>query len=126
MTAGPTRKLIHFPVDKLAPKGGPAGYLYNLKHGLEELGDAEFDFLPVEGSSYEQNATLQKLACMLKRGSLFSFETLLNIPHALPRFTLAVFACPHVQAVFSNEPHHRFAGKVADALTLAHTFAHIR
>lgn len=61
MTAGPTRKLIHFPVDKLAPKGGPAGYLYNLKHGLEELGDAEFDFLPVEGSSYEQNATLQKL-----------------------------------------------------------------
>ena len=61
MTAGPTRKLNHFPDDKLAPKGGPAGYLYNLKHGLEELGDAEFDFLPVEGSSYEQNATLQKL-----------------------------------------------------------------
>lgn len=61
MTVGSTRKLIHFPIDKLAPKGGPAGYLYNLSHGLEGLADADVDFLSACGSSYEQNKKLQKL-----------------------------------------------------------------
>lgn len=53
--------LINFPVDKLAPKGGPAGYLYNLHHGFERIVSANFDFLPAGGSTYEQSKLLQKL-----------------------------------------------------------------
>jgi hypothetical protein len=40
--------LIHFPENKIAPKGGPAGYLFNLKLGLERNGAEEFSFLPAE------------------------------------------------------------------------------
>lgn len=39
-------KLIYFPVNKLAPVGGPAGYLWNLKRGLEGRSN-DIDFLPV-------------------------------------------------------------------------------
>lgn len=58
---GSDKILIHFPVDRIAPKGGPAGYLYNLRLGLEEIGAEGFDFLPPVGATYEQNKTLQKL-----------------------------------------------------------------
>lgn len=53
--------LIHFPSDRIAPKGGPAGYLHNLRLGLEEIGAERFDFLPPAGAAYEQSKTLQKL-----------------------------------------------------------------
>ena len=53
--------LIHFPTDRLGPKGGPAGYLFNLGHGLDRINAARFDFLPARGASYEQSKTLQKL-----------------------------------------------------------------
>ena len=53
--------LIHFPEDKLAPKGGPAGYLCNLRLGLEEVGAEGFDFLPPAGATYEENKTLRNL-----------------------------------------------------------------
>ena len=36
--------LINFPADKLAPKGEPAGYLYNLHHGLERIVSTNFVF----------------------------------------------------------------------------------
>lgn len=55
------RVLIHFPIDRLAPKGGPAGYLYNLRLGLDEIGAECFDFLPPAGESYERNKILQRL-----------------------------------------------------------------
>lgn len=56
-----SKTLIHFPKDRIAPKGGPSGYLYNLSCGLNEIGAEEFDFLPPAGSSYEQNRVLQRL-----------------------------------------------------------------
>lgn len=43
--------LIYMPKDKLKPIGGPAGYLYNLNIGLEEIGASEVDFLPETGEN---------------------------------------------------------------------------
>ena len=54
-------KLIHWPVDRLAPKGGPSGYLFGLKHGLEQNGVHDFEFLPPVGKSIESNRTLQRV-----------------------------------------------------------------
>lgn len=57
--------LIYYPEDVLEPKGGPAGYLYNLKKGLEECRKQEN--LPVDISFYsnmpsgiENNSELRK------------------------------------------------------------------
>ena len=57
--------LIYYPEDALEPKGGPAGYLYNLKKGLEECRKQEN--LPVDISFYsnmpsgiENNSELRK------------------------------------------------------------------
>lgn len=55
------RTLIHFPEDRIAAKGGPAGYLYNLRVGLKEISAEGFDFLPSAGNSYESNRMLQRL-----------------------------------------------------------------
>ena len=52
--------LIHFPIDRVAPTGGPAGYLCNLKRGLEEVGATSFEFLPHAGEQIEKNAFLRK------------------------------------------------------------------
>lgn len=38
--------LIYMPKNGLKPIGGPAGYLYNLKKGLDEIGCGEVYFLP--------------------------------------------------------------------------------
>lgn len=54
-------KLIHWPVDRLAPKGGPSGYLFGLKHGLEQNDVRDFEFLPPVGKSIESNRTLQRV-----------------------------------------------------------------
>ncbi|MGO5205021.1 glycosyltransferase family 4 protein [Parolsenella catena] len=55
-----SKVLIHFPIDKLVPKGGPAGYLLNLRQGLIECGfSGSFDFLPEAGASIESNALLR-------------------------------------------------------------------
>ena len=43
------KTLIHFPIDRIAPKGGPSGYLYNLSCGLNEIGAEGFNFLPPVG-----------------------------------------------------------------------------
>ncbi len=56
-----SKTLIHFPIDRIAPKGGPSGYLYNLSCGLNEIGAEGFYFLPPVGRTYEQNKTLQRL-----------------------------------------------------------------
>ena len=57
--------LIYYPEDALEPKGGPAGYLYNMKKGLEECRKQEN--LPVDMSFYsnmpsgiENNSELRK------------------------------------------------------------------
>lgn len=42
--------LIYFPESKLAPKGGQAGYLYNLKKGLDQLRKKEI--IPTDISFY--------------------------------------------------------------------------
>lgn len=55
------RKLIHFPVNKLAPKGGPAGYLYNLRQGLNQIGAEGYDFLPEVPAEMTSNKFLQKV-----------------------------------------------------------------
>lgn len=54
-------KLIHWPIDRLKPKGGPAGYLYNLKQGLEENNTKGFEFLPSIGDSVESITFLQRI-----------------------------------------------------------------
>lgn len=54
-------KLVYFPENALAPKGGPAGYLYSLKLGLDQIGVGDIKFLPPAPRSYEQNSTLRKL-----------------------------------------------------------------
>lgn len=71
--------LIHFPEDKLAPKGGPAGYLYNLRLGLEEAGAKGFDFLPPAGATYEENKTLRNLIPSRVR-DLRRLHNLLGLP----------------------------------------------
>ncbi|MFR0812559.1 hypothetical protein, partial [Enterocloster clostridioformis] len=42
--------LIYFPEEKLFPKGGQAGYLFNLKKGLDAIGESEY--LPIDISFY--------------------------------------------------------------------------
>ena len=44
------KALIHFPIDRVAPTGGPAGYLYNLRQGLDEIDVRGIDFLPAAGA----------------------------------------------------------------------------
>ena len=53
--------LIHFPVDRVAPTGGPAGYLCNLRRGLDEIGAGGFEFLPAAGAQMEKNAFLRRV-----------------------------------------------------------------
>ena len=53
-------KLIYFPENKLVAKGGPAGYLCNLKDGIEVFTD-EFAFLPDSSGGIESNQFLKKL-----------------------------------------------------------------
>lgn len=40
--------LIYFDVSNLAPVGGPAGYLYGLKQGLDEIGCKQIEFLSTQ------------------------------------------------------------------------------
>lgn len=53
--------LIYFPERKLVPKGGPAGYLYNLKSGLESFqhDDVEVYFYTSMQKKIEENNTLR-------------------------------------------------------------------
>lgn len=53
--------LLHWPLDCVKPTGGPAGYLFNLKQGLEEVGVEGYSFLPAKGKSLESNTLLQKI-----------------------------------------------------------------
>lgn len=55
--------LIYFPERKLAPKGGPAGYLYNLRQGLSQMehsdiGISFYDNAPV---ALEENQFLRNM-----------------------------------------------------------------
>lgn len=60
-----SKLLIYFPERKLYPKGGAAGYLYNLRQQLGQLSlkDIEIYFLKDEGlkTSIEENTDLRKL-----------------------------------------------------------------
>ncbi|TGY59695.1 glycosyltransferase [Coriobacteriaceae bacterium] len=50
--------LLHWPQNKIKPTGGPAGYLYNLRKGLESLGESGYAFLPPAGSGISGQAWL--------------------------------------------------------------------
>lgn len=54
-------RLIHWPIDRLKPKGGPSGYLFNLEQGLEENGTVGYEFLPEAGHSVERSGVLQRI-----------------------------------------------------------------
>ncbi len=53
--------LIYFPKEKLLPKGGPAGYLYNLKKGLDgiEFSDIQISFYNNLKKQLEDNKVLR-------------------------------------------------------------------
>lgn len=53
--------LIYFPERKILPKGGPSGYLYNLRKGLEEIENDEIQisFYNDGKTSIEENAELK-------------------------------------------------------------------
>ena len=55
--------LIYYNEKKLAPKGGPAGYLYNLKKGFEliEASDVQFEFYNKEKGKIEGNQKLRNI-----------------------------------------------------------------
>ncbi|WEV74286.1 hypothetical protein OZX74_01635 [Bifidobacterium sp. ESL0798] len=55
------KRLIHFPINEVLPIGGPAGYLSNLKRGLDEIGAHEYEFLPAEGVHFKKNKTLRRV-----------------------------------------------------------------
>ena len=54
--------LIFFPDRKIEPKGGPAGYLYNLKEGLKSINQTDIDVSFYSGTpiSLEENNELRK------------------------------------------------------------------
>lgn len=55
------RALIYFPQNDITPRGGPAGYLYNLRVGLQDIGRVDdIDFLPSDHNGIERNARLRK------------------------------------------------------------------
>lgn len=61
-----SKLLIYYPEDRLQPKGGPAGYLYNLKSGLDVLKkngklDIDISFYNDMPGSIEDNAGLKKI-----------------------------------------------------------------
>ena len=91
------RVLIYFPERQLAPKGGPAGYLNNLKNGLNIISHegVEISFYSNAPVEFEENQTLRshvpkrlkeirrayKFANYLKRSlpidkSLFSYDAI--------------------------------------------------
>lgn len=53
--------MIYYPERKLAPKGGPAGYLYNLKDGLKKVmfDDLEIAFYSSAPVELEENQSLR-------------------------------------------------------------------
>lgn len=55
------RRLIHFPANRVYPVGGPAGYLFNLRQGLSEIGIEGYDFLPAVGMQAERDSFLGKV-----------------------------------------------------------------
>lgn len=52
-------RLINWPVNRLKPKGGPAGYLFNLRDGLEQIGAEGYEFLPPAATAVTSNKFLQ-------------------------------------------------------------------
>ena len=58
---GMKKVLIYFPEWKLLPKGGPAGYLYNLKNGLADVpnDDLEISFYHNGAKGIEDNSELR-------------------------------------------------------------------
>lgn len=109
--------LIHFPEDKLAPKGGPAGYLYNLRLGLEEVGAKGFDFLPPAGSTYEENKMLRNLVPARVR-DLRRLHNLLGLPskEAPAPVDYSQYAAVHFHSTEDLYLHRRaleaYSGKV--------------
>lgn len=55
--------LIYIKKSELKPKGGPSGYLYNLKAGLESINDSEIEieFLKESKPTLEENTKLKNL-----------------------------------------------------------------
>ena len=55
------RVLVYFPERNLAPKGGPAGYLYNLKSGLQHVNhdDLEISFYSSAPVQFEENQSIR-------------------------------------------------------------------
>lgn len=53
--------LIHFPIDRVRPVGGPAGYLWNLNKGLKAIGADGYEFLPPANGQIEENRLLRKV-----------------------------------------------------------------
>ena len=53
--------LIYFPENKLEPKGGPSGYLYELKNGMQCLKDdsIKISFLPAVPNRIEDNKVIR-------------------------------------------------------------------
>lgn len=73
-------KLIFYPENRLAPIGGPAGYLYNLKKGLEGRAN-DVAFLPAVADAYTDNSFLRRIVphrLMEKR----RLRNALRLPHA--------------------------------------------
>lgn len=57
-----SNKLIYFPENEIRPCGGPAGYLYNLRIGLEDINHvSDVDFLPPVKGGIEKNARLRNV-----------------------------------------------------------------
>ena len=54
-------RLIHFPLNGLKPTGGPAGYLWNLSQGLDQVGISGYEFLPSLPAGISSNKFLQRI-----------------------------------------------------------------
>ena len=54
-------RLVHFPINKLKPVGGPAGYLWNLKQGLDQIKASGYAFLPEASIEMTSSKILQKI-----------------------------------------------------------------
>ena len=111
------RVLIHFPQDRIAPKGGPAGYLYSLRLGLEQIGAEGFDFLPPAGSTYEQNSTLKRIVPKFVKDAR-RLHNLLALPDKSlpPKVDYSAYECLHFHSTEDLFLHRKalesYEGKV--------------
>ncbi len=96
------RVLIYMPINKLAPVGGPRGYLYHLKRQLDKIGIDNISFLPEINKEWRIEKMIPSLkpVCNIIRNILSQYIALSSLSHK-SKIDLSKYDIIHFHDTFS-------------------------